>query len=271
MGKKSFFTLIFIISLCGLTEAQFRPEEISQWPILEERLKEAKITRTKEIGEGVTKPLRFFLEDELGEISGVWKNPKGMQKGFLEGWQYEIAAYEMDRLLDLNLVPPTVERKFKGKKGSLQFWAEAQYSLLEVMEKGINIPASRGDHVSQMKYMIRAFDSLIANEDRTQQNILYTKDWRVILIDHSRAFRSSREFTEQLMFGKNGIQGRKPIRQLPRTFVEKVRTLTFDKIKDAVGSYLEDEEIRAILARKELLLAEIDEMIQAVGEDDFLY
>jgi len=57
--------------------------------------------------------------------------------------------------------------------------------------------------------LTRAFDCLIANEDRTQQNIRYKKDWRTILIDHSRSFRSSEKFQKQLVFGKNGVLAQK--------------------------------------------------------------
>ncbi|MFW6160098.1 MAG: hypothetical protein ACOC57_03045, partial [Acidobacteriota bacterium] len=116
-----------------------------------------------------------------------------------------------------------------------------------------------------------AFDSLIGNEDRTQQNLLYTKDWRTILIDHSRSFRSSKKFTKQLIYGRNGLEGNKPFRRLPRAFVDKIRNLNFDSIKKAVSPYLKDKEIKAILTRQELILAEIDEMIKKKGEEKVLY
>ena len=73
------------------------------------------------------------------------------------------------------------------------------------------------------------------------------------------------------MFGRNGIMGNKPFRQLPRAFVEKIKTLDFDAIREAVGPYLKDKEIKAILIRKELILAEIDEMIKEKGEENVLY
>jgi hypothetical protein len=194
-----------------------------------------------------------------------------MQKGFLEGWQYEIAAYEMDKLLGLNMIPPTVEREFEGKRGSLQFWITKEMSDLERMEKGIKIPQKELERWNKQKYLTRAFDCLIANEDRTQQNICYTDDWRTILIDHSRSFRSSDKFKKQLVFGKNGLLAQKLFRRLPRMFVEKVRSLNFNEIKQAVGPYLSDEEIEAVLARKELLLAEIEEMVKEKGESKVLY
>jgi hypothetical protein len=253
--------------------AQFTPEELEERANLEEFLKTAEIIKSEEIGEGVTKPIRLYLKKENTEASGIWKNPKGIQGGFLEGWQYEIAAYQMDKILELNMIPPTVERKFEGKQGSLQLWVEAEFSLLDIMEEKIPMPSSGSDldNVQKAKYLTRAFDSLIANEDRTQQNIFYTKDWRVILIDHSRSFRSSDNFTKQLMFGRAGIEGNEPFRQLPRAFVEKIKALDFDTIKDAVGPYLQDKEIQAILARKKLILAEIDEMIREKGEENVLY
>jgi len=273
MKRKAFLIVfLFLFSTQSyFVSSQFTPEELAERAKWEEFLKTSEITRHKDIGEGVTKPIKLYLKKGDVEGAGVWKNPKGKQKGFLEGWQYEIAAYQMDKLLELNMVPPTVDRKFKGKKGSLQLWVEHEMSDLDRMEQKIQIPSSEIDHWSKMKYMARAFDSLIANEDRTQQNIFYTKDWRMLLIDHSRSFRSSKKFTKQLMFGSNGIAGSKLFRQLPRVFVEKIKVLDFDSIKKAVGPYLKDKEIKAILIRKELLLKEIEEMIKEKGEDKVLY
>jgi hypothetical protein len=267
------FLAIIVLSLLLYSplDAQFTAKELAQRPQIEELLKKAKIMSSKAIGEGVTKPIRLFLKAGDTECSGCWKNPKGMRKGYLEGWQYEIAAYEMDKLLGLNMIPPTVEREFDGKKGSLQFWVTSEMSDLERIERGLHIPEYKLTSWSKRKYLARAFDCLIANEDRTQQNIRYTKDWRTILIDHSRSFRSSDKFRKQLVLGKNGLLAQKFFRILPRDFVEKIRNLNFEQIKDAVGSYLNKKEIEAILDRKELLLAEIEEMIEDKGEENVLY
>jgi hypothetical protein len=267
--------LILLLTQASLANGQFTPSEIAQREGWEEFLKTAEIIGFKDIGEGVTKPIRLDLKKGDIERSGAWKNPKGIQEGYLEGWQYEIAAYRMDKLLGLNMVPPTVEREFNGKSGSLQLWIENEMSDLERMEKNIKIPPPVSGRWEKMKYLVRAFDCLIANEDRTQQNIRYTKDWQTIIIDHSRSFRSSKEFTKKLMYGKNGLKmaGDRPLlfRQLPRAFVEKIKALNFDNIRLAAGPYLKDNEIRAILARKELLLKEIEEMIKENGEDKVLY
>ncbi len=263
----------FIALFCAhfQVNAQFTPEELASREKWEEFLKTAEIVGSEDIPEGVTKPIRIFLKKDDVEGSGAWKRVKGIQQGVLEGWQYEIAAYEMDKLLGLNMVPPTVEREIKGEKGSLQFWMDFEMSDLERMEQNIQVPSSKVDNWTKMKYLLRAFDSLIANEDRTQENVRYAKNWRMILIDHSRSFRSSKKYTKNLVNGKKGIKERKLFRMLPRAFVEKIRALNFDNIKKAVGPYLKDKEIDAVLVRKGLLLTEIDEMIKEKGEDSVLY
>jgi len=255
---------------------QFLPEEIAQRPALEEFLRTAEIVRFEEIGEGVTKPYRLYLKKDGVELKAAWKNPKGMQLGFLEGWQYEIAAYRLDKLLGLNMIPPAVERDFQGKPGALVLWADNKYSLLKVMEDGIRIPDEARDRTDKMKWLTRAWDSLIANEDRTQQNVLYTEDWRTIIFDHSRAFRSGGEFSKRLMYGRDGIMKGATgepflFRRLPRWFVDGIKALTFENIRAAVGSNLTGKEIKAVLTRRDLLLREISEMIKEQGETAVLY
>jgi len=135
-------------------------------------------------------------------------------------------------------------------------------------------------HWNDMKYLTRAWDCLIANDDRTQQNVLYTEDWRTILIDHTRAFRSDKAHRERLIYGAKGLKtmddgrgGRRPVlfRRLPRAFVEKIRSLEKAAVQAAVGPYLTGAEIDALMARKPILLAEIDEMIRRDGESAVLY
>lgn len=271
MKKKIILWTGLLLSIPCILNAQFTPEEIAQRAELEEFLKTAEIISFKDIGEGVTKPCKLDMRKGEEVHSGCWKNPSGMQKGYFEGWQYEIAAYRLDKLLGLNMIPPTVEREFNDKRGSLQFWITSEMSDLERMEKGIRIPQDHLESWSKRKYLTRAFDCLIANEDRTQQNIRYTKDWRTILIDHSRSFRSSDKFKEQLVFGKNGLLAQQLFRRLPRIFVNNIRALDFDTIKQAIGPYLTDDEIEAVIVRKKLLLDEIDEMIKEKGEAAVLY
>jgi hypothetical protein len=273
--KRKFSFLIVLIFFFSLWTAypQFLPQEIAQREAIEEFLSTADIIKAEDIGEGVTKPKRLYLKKGDKETSGVWKNIEGKRLGNQEGWQYEIAAYRFDKLLDLNMIPPTVEREFDGEKGSLQLWVTTPYSLLTIMEENIPMPTTGAAavRINRAKYIVRAFDSLIGNADRTQQNLRYTEDWRTILIDHSQSFQSAKKYTKHLMYGKEGIKEVKLIRSLPRSFVEKVKALNFDKIKNAVGPYLTDKEIKAVLSRREVLLKEIEDMISEQGEDKVLY
>lgn len=61
------------------------------------------------------------------------------------------------------------------------------------------------------------------------------------------------------------------MKQLPRTFVEKLKSLNFEVIKGVVGEYLTDKEINAVLTRRDLILKEIDKRIKKLGEDKVLY
>jgi len=192
-------------------------------------------------------------------------------KGFLEGWRWEIAAYRLDKYLGLNMIPPTIERRFNGNLGSIQLWVLAEMDLRKKTKDKIKTPSYKVYYWNRATYLQRTFDSLIANEDRHMGNVLITDEWKMILIDHSRSFRTSKKFTKKLMFGKNGIKGKKLILQLPRAFLEKLKSLTPEIIKGLVDEYLTDKEIKAMLVRRDMLLKEIEEQIKEKGEEKFLY
>jgi hypothetical protein len=264
-----FFLLILFFSLSfGFQLDTEKVKNRKKWEVF---LKSAEIIGHENIGEGITKPKKLFLKQGDIEKSGVWKNPQGIQKGFKDEWRYEIAAYKMDKLLGLGMVPPTVERRFRGKKGSLQLWVELEMNELERIEKKIEIPEEKKEQWEKSIYLARAFDNLIGNIDRTQQNIIYTKDWRLILIDHSRAFRTQRIYTDQLIYGKHGLRSTMLFPKIPRRFFEGVKSLNYDKIKEAAEGYLNFYEIEAMMARKKLLIKEVKEMIKERGEEDVLY
>ncbi|MGB9907029.1 MAG: hypothetical protein ACPLRR_06560 [Candidatus Saccharicenans sp.] len=236
----------------------------------------AKIVGFIDLGKGITQPLKLNLRKGNVEKSAVWKNCSGVVNGYFEGWQYEIAAYRLDKLLGLDMIPPTVERRFQGQRGSLQLWVEHKYDLLEIVDHNIPLPKEGLEAVNleRRQYQARAFDSLLANEDRSLQNTLLTEDWRTILIDHSRSFRPDSHFTRNLIYGLRPLRagsGLLPFRRLPRAFVERLRSLSYESLKAAVRSYLTTREIKSILARRELIIKEIEEMIGLYGEGEVLY
>ncbi len=278
MTHKVSSAAVFVCLLAAgiLAAPQFRPEEIAQREQWENFLLTAEIVGAEPLKEGVTKPYRLTLKKGDIEAKAAWKNPNGKPDGVYDKWRCEIAAYRLDKLLELNAVPPVVEREFKGKAGCLSLWAESKTNYLKLMESGGGVPPEAVEKTDRMKYIMRLWDCLIANADRTQENILLTEDWRTILFDHSRAFQSDRKFVRQLVYGSNGIftldNGRPMLfRRVPRAMVEKIKGLTPASIKQAVGPYLTDEEIDGVVSRIPLIMKELDELIKLSGEANVLY
>lgn len=268
-----FFLSFLFLGSSFSTMAQFTPEEVAEREKWEEFLMTAEIVDQKQLGgsEAVTEPWKLTLEKDGIQRFALWKNPEGRQKGFLEGWKWEIAAYRLDKYLGLNMVPPTVEIRFKGNRGSCQLWVDHWKTLKNIKEEKIKVLSYKVFHYNRALYLQRFLDNLIANEDRHQNNYLITEDWRMILIDHSRSFRTTKKFTKELIYTEKYKEGPMIMKELPRTLVEKVKTLTFDVVREVVGEYLTDEEINAVLARRDLILQEVDKLIQQNGEDKVLY
>jgi hypothetical protein len=265
------FLFILVLTFFYDLSPQFSPEELKERTYWENFLKTADIISSENIGEGVTKPKKLLLRNAEKEAYAVWKRPSGVGAGITDKWEAEIAAYRLDKILGLNMIPPTVERTLGGRKGSLQLWIDTAISELERNKKKIQIPAEQKDSCDKATYLQRAFDSLIANTDRSQQNIRYTKDWRLILIDHSRSFRTQRFFVDQLIYGKTGMKRDMYFLQLPKEFIDKLKNLTYEKIKKATAAYLTYDERNACLQRKKMILKEVEEMIEERGEDQVLY
>jgi hypothetical protein len=253
--------------------AQFTAPELAEHARWEAFLRTARIAGSEQLGmdQGVTEPWRLRLEKDGVTRHALWKCPLGELHGFLESWKYEIAAYELDKLLALGMVPPTVERRFRGTAGSCQLWIDDTVLLRKKLTSGEDASAYSTPAWIRTGYIAQVFDNLIGNEDRHVGNVLVTADNRCILIDHSRTFRTTKAFTEGIPFCEEKHPGADVMRQLPRTLVDRVRALTQAQVKAAAGKYLTTAEVRAVMARRDLLLAEIDRIIALHGEDSVLY
>jgi len=256
----SFFFIVFI-GLQFQAIAQFTPEELAEREKWEEFLKTAEIAASDQPWlprEDPTLPWRLTLEKDGVSRQAIWKYAEGRIGGFRENWRWEIAAYCLDKYLKLNMIPPTVERRYQGNRGSCQLLVNYWIRLLDKNQKDIKTPSNKILSWDRALYLQRAFDNLIANIDRYSGYILITKDWRMILIDHSRSFGTSNGYTKKLIYDKNHRNGPMLMKQLPKTFVEKLKSLNHEVIKEVVGEYLTDKEIEAVLIRRDLILKEID-------------
>ncbi len=275
--KKFFLTaaiLTIVIGFSCLIYGQFTQEEIAAREHWENFLQTAEIVAKEQPfsdREAVTNPWVLTLEKDGITKRALWKNPEGRMRGFVENWRWEISAYRLDKYLGLNMVPPTVEKRFQNNRGSCQLWVDARMSLRDKYEQKIKTPSYKVFPWNQALYLQRAFDNLIANVDRHQNQFLITEDWRMILIDHSRSFRTSGKFAKRLIYDEKYKEGPRLMKRLPRVFVEKLKSLDHDTIKNVVGEYLTDKEIDYVLIRKDLILKWLDKQIKKEGEDKVLY
>src|SRR4029450_11187957 len=90
---------------------------------IEEPLRNAAIASIEGIGTGLTRPRRAHLTPSEPVESLVWKVlPPGKRNGYWESYKSEIAAYELDRLLNMRMVPPAVERQIGNETGAAVMW-----------------------------------------------------------------------------------------------------------------------------------------------------
>lgn len=269
----SFFIFLLVLGFGFQSIAQFTPEELAEREKWEEFLKTAKIIGQlqQKSREAVTEPWDLTLEKDGITRKALWKDAEGRMRGAIENWKWEIAAYRLDKYLGLNMIAPTVEKRFRGKRGSCQLWVDYWMKAKHKNEQKIKVPSYKVFYYNRATYLRWAFDNLIANTDRHAGNFFITKDWRLILPDHSRSFRTSKKYTKNLIYTEKHEEGPKIMKELPRAFVEKLKSLNFELIRENVGEYLTDKEIEALLLRRDLMLKVIDERIKKLGEDKVLY
>src|SRR5688500_4122867 len=84
---------------------------------MEDYLRLAEVIKIEDIGIGVTKPRRAYLAPGGPFDRMAFKTIKpGYHRGFWESYKSEVAAYELDKVLALDMIPPTVERDRKSTR-----------------------------------------------------------------------------------------------------------------------------------------------------------
>ena len=237
-------------------------------------LKDAKVVRTRTTSKGVTAPKRLTLSDGNIEHDAVFQAVDEHQMvmnlgggarqtttelNFVDSYKYNIAAYEVSRLLGLDyMMPVYVERKWGGQTGSISWFVPTLMDESERLKKKIQ-PPNPTDWNQQM-YRMRVFSSLVRDTDRNLTNVLVTHQWKVMMIDFSRAFRLQPELLHQADLGK-----------IDRSLLAKMESLTRESVKEATKDYLTTPELDAMMKRRDLLVAHFKKLIAEQGEEKVLY
>jgi hypothetical protein len=155
----------------------------------------------------------------------------------------EVAAYRLDRLVNLEMVPVAVARTVDGDEGSLQFLPKNWIDEAKRQEDGRG--GSAWCAVQEQWNAMFVWDVLTYNEGRTASNILYSLDfWQLMLVGHDGAFST-----------KKGVPAR--LRQVPyevgQAWKEAAAELTEELLTAELGDVLNDKRIRALAARAEEL------------------
>jgi hypothetical protein len=162
------------------------------------------------------------------------------------GFYPEVAAYRLDRLLDLDMVPVTVRRKIKGKDGSLQFLTSKHIDESQRSASGRGGGASC--ELPDQWTAMYIFDVLIYNEGRSQNRMLYDlSSWRLMLMRHERAFVAKKGRPRHLR------DIRLDIDEGWRAALER---LTDDVLRSNLDEVLDHRHIRSLAARRDQLLAD---------------
>ena len=235
---------------------------------METFLKTAKVVSQKTTKVGVTLPSRAMLDNGTlrheASIQTVdikkttFEGSRGTELNFRDAWQFNVAGYELAKMLKLNMVPPYVERRVSGKDASLSWWVNDAMMEKDRFEKKIQPPQPM--KWNEQLYAARIFHELIADTDFNMTNVLITKDWRMWLIDFSRAFRMTKTITNP-----------KQLTRADRTLLTGMRELTPDGVQQALGRWLSKSEIEGLMSRRDLIVQFFDREVAAKGEGAVLY
>lgn len=221
-------------------------------------VRNAEIVRMEKIPVGVTKPVRcYFAPGGLLESIAFKSIAPGRQTGYWESYKSEMAAYELDKLLELQMVPPTVEKRVKGDLGAAVMWVSPVQSFKQ-MGGPPAPPAAQLDAWNRQMANAKLFDNLINNRDPNLGNWLVDPAWNLIVIDHTRAFAPGKDMVHKL-------------NRIDKRLWERVLALDEASLKTALAPFLDGGQIKDILGRRERLKKDIDKMVAERGEADVFF
>ena len=160
-------------------------------------------------------------------------------------WMYDVAAYRLDRLIDLQMVPVSVaSRQWRSTPAAFTWWIDDV-----MMDEGERLTQRQLappdiEVWKQQLQSLQIFDALIDNL-RRPHTVLITNSWRIRATDHTRAFGISRKL-------------RGPVTRCDRSVLERLRQLEPSTLSSMLGEFLTWYEIDALLARRDAIVAKLE-------------
>jgi hypothetical protein len=233
-------------------------------------LRTAEVIKSTHSSKGTTDPWRLTLSDgtithdasfqAIDEHASEKKFASGRTEiDFVDSYKYNIGAYQLAELVGLDdMLPVYVERKWQGKTGSLSWWLPIKLDEAERLKNKIQAPDS--DRWNEQMYRIRVFDELVYDTDPNLTNVLIGEDWTVWRVDFTRAFR----------WGKD-LRAPKNLVKCDRQLFEKLKALKADELASKTKGYLNKDEVRGVMARRDKIVAIFEARIAEKGEKEVLY
>ncbi len=262
------YELLLVIALAiPPTLAVSQQTEVSDSQI-ETCLENGRILKGQKQMKGVTRPIKIEIECDEETRSALFKSidehrrgvtrlqGSGAEMNFSDDFRYERAAYLLDRSLGLDMVPVAVLRSRRGDEGVLVDWIENASHQTEMPAEPT---AQQMIYLGRQKKLMRLFDSLIANTDRRPPNwMIGNEDYKLYLIDHSRAFRTDKELQQDFLDDRAW---------LPRDVYQRLEELDERDLKEQLKYLLDGNQIRAIIVRRDEIVAKIDRDRKEFGDE----
>ena len=236
---------------------------------IEHFLRSAQIGAQRSLPRGITLPKQATLSDGKIKHDAVIKTvhiskasfttQRGTELNFKDWWEFDVAGYELAKLLELNMVAPYAERKVGGQAAALSWMIDG---TLEVERMKKNLQPPNVDDWNKQMYVVRVFNELIYNIDANLTNFIFTPDWQLWMFDFGRAFRMSKD----LLNPKNLVQ-------CDRKLLAKLRALDRGVLEEKLVKprYLNKMELDGLMARRDKIVAFFDQEIAQKGEGAVLF
>ena len=105
------------------------------------------------------------------------------------------------------------------------------------------------------------FDQLIYNTDRNPGNLLIDGDWRIWMIDHTRAFKIFKTVGSEEQLGT----------RCARQMLTTLRGLDEPTLRERMEDVLSSGQIEGLLARRDQVVAYYDATVAELGEAAVFY